>query len=110
MPGNHDEVMRHYLGTHFGGIEVTNRDIHETADGKKLLVFKNGGLVIIDVADPEVPGDLTQFDMLHMRLYGLTANPKGCWDWWGYSGPDYLHQDGRQMRVVHAMVERLLPP
>lgn len=41
---------------------------------------------------------------------GLTANPKGCWDWWGYSGPDYLHQDGKQMQAVHAMVERLLPP
>lgn len=39
VPGNHDEVMRHYLGTHFGGIEVRNRDIHETADGRKLLVI-----------------------------------------------------------------------
>jgi UDP-2,3-diacylglucosamine pyrophosphatase LpxH len=39
VPGNHDEVMRHYLGTHFGGIEVKARDIHETADGKRLLVI-----------------------------------------------------------------------
>nr|WP_223476095.1 UDP-2,3-diacylglucosamine diphosphatase [Oricola indica] len=39
VPGNHDEIMRHYLGTHFGGIEVRDRDIHETADGKKLLII-----------------------------------------------------------------------
>ena len=39
IPGNHDEVMRHYLGTHFGGIEVRDRDIHETADGRRMLVI-----------------------------------------------------------------------
>jgi hypothetical protein len=40
---------------------------------------------------------------------GLTANPKGCWDWWGYSGPDYFRREGQQMRAVHGMIERLLP-
>ena len=33
VPGNHDEFLRDFLGTHFGGIEVRDRDIHETADG-----------------------------------------------------------------------------
>ena len=33
VPGNHDEFLRDYLGTHFGGIEVRNTDIHLTADG-----------------------------------------------------------------------------
>jgi len=40
---------------------------------------------------------------------GFTANPKGCWDWWGYSGDRYLTQDGKQMKAVRAMVARLLP-
>ena len=39
IPGNHDEFLRSYLGTHFGGIEVRNEDIHVTADGRKLLVI-----------------------------------------------------------------------
>ena len=39
LPGNHDEFLRDYLGTHFGGIEVCNRDLHETADGSRLLVI-----------------------------------------------------------------------
>lgn len=38
IPGNHDEVMRSYLGTHFGGVEVKPEDIHVTADGKRMLV------------------------------------------------------------------------
>jgi UDP-2,3-diacylglucosamine pyrophosphatase LpxH len=39
IPGNHDEFMRDYLGTHFGGIDVRNRATHPTADGRRLLVI-----------------------------------------------------------------------
>ena len=38
IPGNHDEVMRSYVGTHFGGIEVKITDEHVTADGRRFLV------------------------------------------------------------------------
>jgi len=38
IPGNHDEVVRSYLGTHFGGIEVKASDEHVTAAGQRLLV------------------------------------------------------------------------
>jgi poly(3-hydroxybutyrate) depolymerase len=34
-------------------------------------------------------------------------NPKGCWDWWGYTGADYATQGGRQIAAVRAMVDRL---
>jgi hypothetical protein len=40
---------------------------------------------------------------------GLSANPNGCWDWWGYSGADYYRRSGKQMQAVRAMIERLLP-
>ena len=39
VPGNHDEFAREYTGMFFGGIEVLDRTIHTTADGKKLLVI-----------------------------------------------------------------------
>ena len=39
VPGNHDEVLRQYTGVHFGGVEVVNDYIHETADGRRLLVM-----------------------------------------------------------------------
>jgi UDP-2,3-diacylglucosamine pyrophosphatase LpxH len=38
IPGNHDEFLRNYYGTHFGGIEVVENTIHEAADGKRYLV------------------------------------------------------------------------
>jgi len=39
VPGNHDEFLRHYFDLSFGDVEVKNNPIHETADGKRLLVI-----------------------------------------------------------------------
>lgn len=39
VPGNHDEFLRNYFGTHFGGIDVRDTAIHTTADEKRLLVI-----------------------------------------------------------------------
>ncbi len=38
IPGNHDEFLRNYFGTHFGGIEMVADAIHLGADGKRFLV------------------------------------------------------------------------
>jgi len=38
IPGNHDEFLRGYYGTHFGGIEVMENTVHESADGRRYLV------------------------------------------------------------------------
>jgi poly(3-hydroxybutyrate) depolymerase len=37
-------------------------------------------------------------------------NPRGCWDWWGYAGPQYHTRSGAQIRAVKAMVDRLGAP
>ncbi|MGL4728027.1 MAG: UDP-2,3-diacylglucosamine diphosphatase [Bosea sp. (in: a-proteobacteria)] len=52
LPGNHDEFLRNYYGTHFGGIEVAAEAMHETADGRKFLV---------------IHGDQFDFVILHAR-------------------------------------------
>lgn len=39
IPGNHDEFLRDYLGLQMGGVELVDSIIHETADGKRLLVM-----------------------------------------------------------------------
>jgi UDP-2,3-diacylglucosamine pyrophosphatase LpxH len=39
VPGNHDEFARDYVDLHFGGVAVADRVIHQTADGKRLLVI-----------------------------------------------------------------------
>ena len=38
VPGNHDECFREYVEHDFGSIEIVRETVHETADGKRLLV------------------------------------------------------------------------
>ncbi|BCL77075.1 depolymerase [Jeongeupia sp. HS-3] len=43
---------------------------------------------------------------------GITQNPEGCWDWWGYSStdaqrPDYYSRNAVQIRAIHGMLQRL---
>ena len=37
-------------------------------------------------------------------------NPRGCWDWWGYSGLNFQVRSGVQLSAVKAMVDRLTAP
>lgn len=39
IPGNHDEWFRDHLGITFGDIEIIGHEVHETADGRRLLVL-----------------------------------------------------------------------
>jgi UDP-2,3-diacylglucosamine pyrophosphatase LpxH len=39
IPGNHDDGLRAYCDTTFGGIEIVRDTIHTTADGKRYLVM-----------------------------------------------------------------------
>ena len=39
IPGNHDEMFRQFTGMNFGGVEIRRQHIHETADGRRLLVL-----------------------------------------------------------------------
>jgi UDP-2,3-diacylglucosamine pyrophosphatase LpxH len=47
VPGNHDEFLRDYPGTHFGGVEVVDTIVHEGANGQKLLVLHGDQFDII---------------------------------------------------------------
>lgn len=38
IPGNHDEAIREYAGSDFGGIQIELTHIHEAADGRKYLL------------------------------------------------------------------------
>ena len=39
VPGNHDEFLRDYVGSNFGGVEILEETIHETADGRRILIL-----------------------------------------------------------------------
>jgi len=38
---------------------------------------------------------------------GTLGNPMTCWDWFGYTGPEYATLKGSQIAAVNAMVRRL---
>jgi poly(3-hydroxybutyrate) depolymerase len=41
------------------------------------------------------------------RRWSYAYNPRGCWDWWGYTNAQYATKAGLQIRAVFAMLERL---
>lgn len=45
--------------------------------------------------------------VLMPQTQSSTANPYGCWDWWGYTGSDYLTRKGPQIVAVRRMLDRL---
>jgi hypothetical protein len=46
--------------------------------------------------------------VLYPQTTASAVNPNGCWDFWGYTGPNYDNRNGPQMRVIKAMVDRLI--
>jgi UDP-2,3-diacylglucosamine pyrophosphatase LpxH len=59
IPGNHDEFLRDYYGSHFGGIDVVESATHRTVDGRRFLV---------------VHGDLFDVVIRHARWLALLGN------------------------------------
>ena len=58
--------------------------------------------------------DANRLIVLYPQAIGRTSwtlfNPRGCWDWWGYTGPQYHTKNGAQPRAVKAMLDRLSAP
>ena len=61
VPGNHDELFRNYTDLHLGGIEILAEAIHETADGRRLLVLHGDQFdaVVKWVEENKAPDTLT---------------------------------------------------
>jgi UDP-2,3-diacylglucosamine pyrophosphatase LpxH len=59
IPGNHDEFLRDYYGTHFGGVEVVEDAVHVAADGRRYWV---------------VHGDLFDVVIKHARWLALLGD------------------------------------
>lgn len=53
-------------------------------------------------------GDANGIIVLYPQIKPSALNPKGCWDWWGYTGVDYASKLGLQMGSIMAMVDRIL--
>ena len=54
--------------------------------------------------------DTNRIILLFPQIAAGAGNPQGCWDWWGYTGPDYYAKAAPQIDAVYGMVERLSVP
>jgi hypothetical protein len=54
--------------------------------------------------------DTNRLIVLFPQTATTPFNPQGCWDWWGYTGPEYLTRNAPQIIAVRRMVEHLAAP
>jgi poly(3-hydroxybutyrate) depolymerase len=51
--------------------------------------------------------DTNRLVILFPQVEASILNPKACWDWWGYTGTDFLTRDAPQIAAIWRMVEQL---
>jgi hypothetical protein len=51
--------------------------------------------------------DTNRIIVLFPQVAKSSINPQGCWDWWGYTGPQYLTRDAPQIAAVNRMLDAL---
>ncbi|HET6388327.1 poly(3-hydroxybutyrate) depolymerase [Hyphomicrobium sp.] len=54
--------------------------------------------------------DTNRLVVLFPQTAASSINPQGCWDWWGYTGPQYLTRDAPQIAAVNRMLDALQAP
>eukprot|EP01062_Namystynia_karyoxenos_P075619 TRINITY_DN7314_c0_g1_i1.p1 TRINITY_DN7314_c0_g1~~TRINITY_DN7314_c0_g1_i1.p1 ORF type:complete len:426 (+),score=128.86 TRINITY_DN7314_c0_g1_i1:86-1363(+) len=72
---------KHYLQSRY----VSNTGLNRWAE-------PNGIIVLYPQCKPSMMG----------------SNPNGCFDWWGYADAGYATKDGKQIKVVKAMLDRIM--
>ena len=87
VPGNHDEGARQFAGLQFGGVELVHECVHETADGKRLLVIHGDEFdVIVKYAKwVALLGDWTYNVLLFMNHYFNVARRVFGFPYWSLS-------------------------
>jgi UDP-2,3-diacylglucosamine pyrophosphatase LpxH len=87
LPGNHDEFLRDYCGSVFGGIEIVDRAIHETADGKRMLVIHGDqfDLVVVHAKWLATIGDWAYTFALWLNTYFNFGRRKMGLSYWSLS-------------------------
>lgn len=70
--------------------------------------FDAVGTAFVDRANLNQYADTNRLVVLYPQATASTANPNGCWDWWGYlGGTNYPIQGGAQVETIMNMVRRL---
>ncbi len=52
--------------------------------------------------------DTNNIIILYPQANTTSANPNGCWDWWGYDDVNFPAKSGGQMVAVKTMIDRIV--
>jgi len=87
IPGNHDEWLRDYFEMRFGGVTVLPEVVHETADGRRLLVLHGDAYdgVVRHARWLAVLGDWAYNLMLAINYWFNVARRKLGYPYWSLS-------------------------
>lgn len=107
-----DGLIGHGLS---GAGEVYVPDTCRTEAGCRIhIVFHGCGQSRDRIGDAFVEGtgfarwaDSNRLIVLFPQVRSTPLNLQACWDWWGYTGPDYLTKDAPQIVAVKRMIDRL---
>jgi poly(3-hydroxybutyrate) depolymerase len=50
-------------------------------------------------------GESNNLVIVYPQVEKSLFNPKGCWDWWGYTDDDYDLRAGKQVAGVLALID-----
>jgi len=92
--------------------------------GPRTTIRPTAGLTLLHVDHPQLSGARLLLKELFDRcaaalglillfpqvLESALDNKFGCWDWWGYTNRDYPTRDGKQIKAVKRMLDRLGAP
>jgi poly(3-hydroxybutyrate) depolymerase len=62
-----------------------------------------------ELASLDIYADTNNLVVLYPQAIAsvIPVNPQGCWDWWGYDGPDFAVKTAPQMVTIMNMVTAL---
>jgi len=88
VPGNHDEVMREYDGLTLGNVEIRNSVIHETVDGRRLLVMHGDQFdsAVVNSKFISLIGSAAYDFLLRLNRYVNWCREKMGRDYWSLAG------------------------
>lgn len=99
------------------GVAYIPQDCANTATCRVHIAFHGCGQNIAAAGDAFIRGsgyanwaDANALIVLFPQASASPMNPQGCWDWWGFTGRDYLTRDAAQISIVFRMLERLGQP
>lgn len=52
--------------------------------------------------------DTNNIIVLYPQARKTVANPRGCWDWWGYDDFNFAGKSGGQMVAIKTMIDRIV--